>query len=509
MRLGRAEGAISSSRVFLSLARTIVGPAMSAPDQHFLIAKLAALEIRGLEERHFEREVDTFVTVSVDGEQQLETEVVRNSLNPRWDFTEPRKLMVHASSTITFMLYRRRRSRNILGDKLLGQLEEKLHNLVTYPDKTFNLPYKMNWTHSQTASVSVALDVDYSSDAEEVLDHAEEKLHGAIFKTVAGHAGPMAEALNALGHSIESLDQLVQFVDGIVDIHPMCKAAWTLLSSVYKAFKSQRAQDASIRELAFDLKETLGHTRRCKNIQSIPGALNIIQELARLVAECASLMDESMKGAMFIRTARSAASQTLSLHTADCSRNLKKLRKKLELALLAAIHNDVAEIREDMRAIRNQVSRATLRRAATPPPADCHHCAHSCTSYSQPTSPALLPAGLPALASVAPPFPVYSPQPPPPRVPLAEGPPSMPSPSSTHSSLASFSFSPPAGVTPMSSRSSLAPLPDNEEHAGTLCKRVLPDAPYVKEPEDIGAHGTGPSRQQSKVSQAAYQMLWG
>ena len=76
----------------------------------------------------------------------------------------------------------------------------------------------MNWTHSHMASLSVAVDIDYSSDAEEVLDHAEEKLHGAIFKTIAGHAGPMAEALDALGHSIESLDQLVQFVDGIVDV---------------------------------------------------------------------------------------------------------------------------------------------------------------------------------------------------------------------------------------------------------------------------------------------------
>ena len=85
-------------------------------------------------------------------------------------------------------------------------------------DKTFPLPNKMNWVHSRSAFLTVTLDVDYSADADRVLDQAEEKLHGAIYKTVHGRSGPMAEALSALGHSIESLDQLVNFLDGVVDV---------------------------------------------------------------------------------------------------------------------------------------------------------------------------------------------------------------------------------------------------------------------------------------------------
>lgn len=53
-----------------------------------------AIEIHGLKERHFDLSADTFVTVSVDGEQQLQTPVVENDLNPTWSFNPPFGLYV-------------------------------------------------------------------------------------------------------------------------------------------------------------------------------------------------------------------------------------------------------------------------------------------------------------------------------------------------------------------------------------------------------------------------------
>ena len=53
-----------------------------------------AIEIRGLKERHFDLSADTFVTVSVDGEQQIHTPVIENDLNPKWNFTTPYTLCV-------------------------------------------------------------------------------------------------------------------------------------------------------------------------------------------------------------------------------------------------------------------------------------------------------------------------------------------------------------------------------------------------------------------------------
>ena len=64
-----------------------------------------AIEIRGLKERHFDLSADTFVTVSVDGEQQIQTQVIENDLNPKWRFTTPYTLCV-----LTKLLVRSRRS---------------------------------------------------------------------------------------------------------------------------------------------------------------------------------------------------------------------------------------------------------------------------------------------------------------------------------------------------------------------------------------------------------------
>ncbi len=47
-----------------------------------------AIQVNGLRERHFDRHVDTFVTVAVDGEQQFQTEVVPQCLQPKWTFKE-------------------------------------------------------------------------------------------------------------------------------------------------------------------------------------------------------------------------------------------------------------------------------------------------------------------------------------------------------------------------------------------------------------------------------------
>ncbi|PSR70911.1 hypothetical protein PHLCEN_2v13225 [Hermanssonia centrifuga] len=56
--------------------------------QQAVTAKLNAIQVDGLRERHFDRHVDTFVTVAVDGEQQFQTEVVPQCLQPKWTFKE-------------------------------------------------------------------------------------------------------------------------------------------------------------------------------------------------------------------------------------------------------------------------------------------------------------------------------------------------------------------------------------------------------------------------------------
>ena len=75
----------------------------------------------------------------------------------------------------------------------------------------------MNTVHWDKAQLRAVLAVDWSAPVDP-LDHAEDRLHGAIDRTLRQEPSSKSEALVALGHAMGSLDQLVNFVDGIVDV---------------------------------------------------------------------------------------------------------------------------------------------------------------------------------------------------------------------------------------------------------------------------------------------------
>ena len=76
----------------------------------------------------------------------------------------------------------------------------------------------MNTMHWEKAQLMAEIKVDYNARVDPLLDHAEDKLHDAMMKASDSDLTPTAEAIRSLGHAIGSLDQLMGFVDGIVDV---------------------------------------------------------------------------------------------------------------------------------------------------------------------------------------------------------------------------------------------------------------------------------------------------
>ena len=181
------------------------------------------------------------------------------------------------------------------------------------------------------------IEVDYNARVDPLLDHAEDRLHDAMTKASDSDLTPTAEAIRSLGHAIGSLNQLMGFVDGIVEVRVClnttvattdtrstdtshcesgldaaffrlqgmrfsCEGFAYTLTHLAQAIQAQTAQDSAIRELAGSLKDTLTHARSCRNVQKIPGAKDAVQELARLTAEGASLLDECMKHTMVCKS---------------------------------------------------------------------------------------------------------------------------------------------------------------------------------------------------------------
>lgn len=130
-----------------------------------------------------------------------------------------------------------KRSRALFGDRYLGDVEEHISTFVTNrkpsPDYDYSdieiveagREYYLNtgsyddqW---QSPKVYIDMELEPLNPHEQLLDHAEAKLHRAHLKSARTMADPTEEVLMSLVHAMGSLDQLVNTVDGLVDVSPL------------------------------------------------------------------------------------------------------------------------------------------------------------------------------------------------------------------------------------------------------------------------------------------------
>ncbi|KAF7798308.1 hypothetical protein EIP86_009529 [Pleurotus ostreatoroseus] len=256
---------------------------------------MSVSKLYGLRPRTLGRATHTYVVISVEAEQMhtVTTPTVVNSLNPEWHFDEPLKIAVYPSSTIRFTVYRQRRT-HLVGDKHLGILEAPLFTYIDEVNTIHQLDTKDCLTY-ETGSIRVHLEVDTEIVRYGNLEYAGDKIQSV--KEAHGAEGPKKHMSGGavLRQALVALDQLVDVVDGIAEIHPWCKTAWALLSCVTKAIRYQHEQDRIVRELIDELEHALAYTRECRDIQPIPDTTNVIKSLAKLVAEGATLIDGYMR----------------------------------------------------------------------------------------------------------------------------------------------------------------------------------------------------------------------
>ena len=93
--------------------------------------------------------------------------------------------------------------------------------------------------------------------------------------------------------------------------HPLLKASWAVLSSLYKvnhstrflcnvmltslfskAVKQQQVDDESVRGLAEKLREMLGMAQEYPDLKKIAGTINVIEEMSDVCLKVALLIQE-------------------------------------------------------------------------------------------------------------------------------------------------------------------------------------------------------------------------
>ncbi|KAI0345513.1 hypothetical protein BDW22DRAFT_882923 [Trametopsis cervina] len=299
-----------------------------------LIARVEGMKLFGVRE-HIQRPPHSFITIAVDGEQQIQTPISEDTLSPTWSFSSPLKLMVRASSIITCSVYREHMVLSKLGNKnhYCGQVEMELQTVLT--DPYMRHPVQVPWySREENLELSVQITLEPTFRQDMLLEHAAETLQGHRQRHDSTKSNT---AMSLIGFAVENLDQLVNIVDGLVEIHPMCKVAWMILGSVYKAFKNQHELDGHSKRLAAELKETLAYAKECRDLKAIPEATDVILEIAKLVVQSASVFDAHMKHSITTRTVIGAANKTNQNRLLACDEQLKVLRKKLQEVLTIRI----------------------------------------------------------------------------------------------------------------------------------------------------------------------------
>ncbi|KAI0698119.1 hypothetical protein BC835DRAFT_689156 [Cytidiella melzeri] len=244
--------------------------------------------------------------------------------------------MVRASSTIKFTVYREHVVLAKVGNNnhCCGEVEMELQAVLTSPTASHKL--QSHWySREDNLELSVQLQLEPTFCQDSLLDHAQEKLQRNVSRSTSTKS---SRAMSLIGFAVENIDQVVTIVDGLAEIHPMCKVAWMVLGSVYKAFKNERELDDQARSLAQELQETLAYAKECKDLKAIPGATDVLLEIAKLVVQSAAAFDAHIKHSIATRAMISAASKANQKRIATCDDKLKVLRKKLHETLTIRIY---------------------------------------------------------------------------------------------------------------------------------------------------------------------------
>ncbi|KAI0793131.1 hypothetical protein BC629DRAFT_350275 [Irpex lacteus] len=199
-------------------------------------------------------------------------------------------------------------------------------------------PHKLQcpwYSREDKLGIRVNVELQPAFDREALIVHAEERLHAYHHSHEQKH---QPQAMSLIGFAVENLDHVVSIVDGLVEVHPMCKVAWMVLGSVYKAFKDQHTLDHQTHELAKELRDTLAYVKACRGLRSIPEATDVLLELTKLAVETAAAFDAHIKHSIMARALIGAVIKESERRISECYARLKVLRTKLQETLMIRIY---------------------------------------------------------------------------------------------------------------------------------------------------------------------------
>ncbi|KDR71040.1 hypothetical protein GALMADRAFT_802023 [Galerina marginata CBS 339.88] len=266
-----------------------------ATDKALLLsAILGGIEVEcDVENGKWKAQSQYFVRISVaDKEVAKSTNSKPRSSVLKWEWSANNQIWFEPSSMLKAELYRVSRTRIDRLNNLVGQHEGKVVEMLDQ-NASFDLMDKKG--DPVRAKMKIALSPTSESDDDikvfmERVDTDVSRLpsHGTMWNTVS----TVGKTLQLTKNIMDSLSQA----------HPMLKASWTILSSLYQAVQETDLQDESVRELARTLREMLATANKFRNLEEILNMPNVVEEIGHQSIQVASLIHEYAKLSFARRT---------------------------------------------------------------------------------------------------------------------------------------------------------------------------------------------------------------
>ncbi|KAH7913261.1 WD40-repeat-containing domain protein [Hygrophoropsis aurantiaca] len=231
---------------------------------------------------------------------------------------------VKPSSSLEFEVYAKHKFGH---DNFLGSIKDNVQcflqmpgvvvrKLCQYDDRgdvheiQTTIEFTINRSHAEDCSSDIQTTQTVSQEMEAI---DEMQLSPSVFDVTAGASG-IVESLDNITQQIDSaaflweplldkIKQVTMIVDGIAEIHPYVKMAWTVLSAAQKIVLAQKDRDDSIIKLMEAMNRAYAFVQEAEPLRKIEFHREVITLLSQQTLECAYFIrDYARNKSFWLRT---------------------------------------------------------------------------------------------------------------------------------------------------------------------------------------------------------------
>ncbi|KAL5512559.1 hypothetical protein ACEPAG_3212 [Sanghuangporus baumii] len=194
----------------------------------------------------------------------------------------------------SLMRFINRSQNRLLGDVEINEditklLQESLpYELKRELTRTVRSVFRREQTVS-SGSIHLLLNVtDAQARAELWVDMAERRVEG-----IQARKDKAASAESAIGPVIQAVDQIVEIVDTVAEIHPLFDLSWKAVSALYKLVSYQFKADAKLVDMVVKMKDAFHFSTAAHSLNDRTEMLKpTIKELLDETAKCCRAVDK-------------------------------------------------------------------------------------------------------------------------------------------------------------------------------------------------------------------------